>query len=108
MNTYSDKFYEYCEEVCSNNTLKEELSKLKDIANEVLKDWLKGNEDEYKVCVSHTSMQIDNDGDLTFLVVIKGCGEPDFIYKNMMTTFMKKEVQSRWRLEVFVEYERGY
>lgn len=108
INSYSEKFYDYCIDVSSNNLLKTELTKLKSIAENVLQEWKNKNGDEHKVCVRNTCMEVEDDGELTFMINLEGFGMPDFKYKTMLENFVKYEVIKKWRLEVYVEYEQGY
>jgi hypothetical protein len=105
-NKHSEKFFDYCIDVSRNNLLITELAKLKSIANEVLLEWKLGNEDNHKVNISYSCIQIEDDGEITLKVVIQGLGVPE--YKNQLKDYLQKEVMKRWGLEVFVYYEQGY
>jgi len=106
INTYSEEFFDYCIDVSRNNLLRTGLTEIKSIANKVLLEWKLGNEDKHKVNVSHSCIQIEDDGEITFKVVIQGLGVPE--YKNQLEDYFQKEVMKRWGLEVFVYYEQGY
>lgn len=105
-NKHSEKFFDYCIDVSRNNLLITELTKLKSIANEVLLEWKLGNEDNHKVNISYSCIQIEDNGEITLKVVIQGLGVPE--YKNQLKDYLQKEVMKRWGLEVFVYYEQGY
>jgi hypothetical protein len=107
-NSYSEKFYDYCIEVSSNNLLKTELTNLKSIAENALQDWKNENGDEHKVCIRNTCMEVEDDGELTFLINLEGFGMPEFKYKHRLEDFVTKEVIKQWGLEVFVDYVQGY
>ena len=105
-NEHSEKVFDYCIDVSHNSLLRTGLAELKSIANEVLLEWKLGNEDKHKVNVRHSCIQIDDDGEITFIVVVQGLGVPE--YKNQLEDYVQKEVMKRWGLEVFVYYEQGY
>jgi hypothetical protein len=108
MSTYSEEFYDYYSKVSSNNLLKQELTKLKTIADEVLQEWKSMNGDPHKVSVRHTHLQIEHDGESGFYVVIHGLGMPEMPYKQQMERFMESEIRFRWGLWISCDYEQGY
>ena len=108
MTTHSEKFYDYYSNVSSNNLLKQELTNLKTIADEVLQEWKSKNDDPHKVSVRHTHLQIEDDGDCGFYVIIHGLGMPEMLYTQQMERFMESEIRFRWGLWTTCVYEQGY
>jgi hypothetical protein len=107
-NTHSEEFFDYYIKVSSNNLLKQELTNLKTIADEVLQEWKSMNGDPHKISVRHTHLQIEHDGESGFYVVIHGLGMPDHIYKNKMERDLEEGIRNKWGLWVTVLYEQGY
>lgn len=108
MTTYSEEFFDYCCNVSSNNLLKQGLTNLKTIAEEVLQEWKSKNDDPHKVSVRHTHLQIEDDGDCGFYVVIDGLGMPDHIYKSKIEGDLEEGIRNKWGFWTTCVYEQGY
>jgi hypothetical protein len=103
MTKYSEKFFNYCIDVSRNKCLKTELKNLKSIADEVLQEWKSKYEDKHRTNVRHSCIQIEDDGELTFIVVFNGLGIHEC--KDALENYMKENIMKKWGLEVFVYYE---